>query len=449
MLGTSLERHTSPLLLVRDFQDDLVSSQIAVSTGHHVLTPLDSSAELRGNGLTLPRLGRDETLHALVAMGLSESKANSQIRKSARRLSVLRRFLQNDAGGQPPGWANTFPDSSIALVLLGQWEEDHEGDKEIVARLVRQPYEEIEREMVALVQVPDSPLVKVGSYWRFTSHEEAWHILAPRLTPTSVARFKELATEVLGQVSPQFELPVDERYMASVRGKVLPHSGTLREGLARGLALMGVHPDRANLVESASYVPSNVVSDSLAEGKGWQIWATLSGILPILAEAAADPFLDAVERDLSAEPSPFKDLCAQGGAPMFAGVPHAGLFWALETLAWSQDHFSRVAMILARLAEFDRGGNVSPNSPNSLCSLFLPWIRFSETLDDQRLATLKKLVDRYPDLGYNLILALYRPDSVIDRRPPRWRPWGQDGVRQVTRGEYLAFVNEMDRILLE
>ena len=446
---TSLERHTSPLVLVRDFQDDLVSSQIAVSTGHHVLTPLDSSAELRGNGLTLPRLGRDETLHALVAMGLSESKAHSQIRKSARRLSVLRRFLQDDAGGQPPAWANTFPGSTVALVLLGQWEENHEGDKKIVARLVGQPYEEIEKEIVALVQVPDSPLVKVGSYWRFTSHEEAWHVLAPRLTPTSAARFKELATEVLGQVSPQFELPVDERYMASVRGKVLPHSDTLREGLARGLALMGVHPDRANLVESASYVPSNVVSDSLAEGKGWQIWATLSGILPILAEAAADPFLDAVERDLSAEPSPFKDLCAQAGAPMFAGVPHAGLFRALETLAWSQDHFSRVAMILARLTEFDRGGNVSPNSPNSLCGLFLPWIRFSDTLDDQRLDTLKTLVDRYPDMGYNLILALYRPGTVIERRPPRWRPWGQDGVRQATRGECLAFVNEMDRMLLE
>ena len=142
-------------------------------------------------------------------------------------------------------WASSStPHSLVALVLFGQWNGDHEGDKAIIAEIVGQPYEEVERDLTSLMSVPDSPLTKVGNRWRLTSHEEAWHLLAPRLTSSDVERFARVATSVFGAVSPEFELPVEERYMANVYGKVLPHSGTLREGIARSLALMGTQADR-------------------------------------------------------------------------------------------------------------------------------------------------------------------------------------------------------------
>ena len=167
--------------------------------------------------------------------------------------------------------------------------------------------------------------MKVERRWRFTSHEEAWNILAPRLTQTYATRFKELAVTVLGQVSPAFELHPGERYMAAVLGKSLPHSSTLREGIARTLALMGVYPERAKNADSVRHLPLLAVREALSEGKGWQIWATLYRDLATLAEAAPVAVLDAVERDLSANPSPFKELFGQGGDPMFSGVPYVGL----------------------------------------------------------------------------------------------------------------------------
>ena len=59
--------------------------------------------------------------------------------------------------------------------------------------------------------------------------------------------------------------------MADVYGKVLPHSGTLREGMARSLALMGTHSDRAKNAEAAAYVPARVVSAVLEDGKGGRL----------------------------------------------------------------------------------------------------------------------------------------------------------------------------------
>ena len=447
----SLEGHPSPLVLVRDFSGGNVSPQIAVGRGHHVLTPLGEHHEPSGTGVTLPRLGREETLENLAKMGLSEARARALARSTARRLPIIRRRLVDEAGGPIPEWAtSSTPHSLVALVLVGQWKGDHEGDKAIIAEIVGQPYEEVERDLTSLMSVPNSPLTKVGNRWRLTSHEEAWHLLAPRLTSSDMERFARVATSVFGAVSPEFELPVEERYMANVYGKVLPHSGTLREGIARSLALLGTQADRVKNDEGASYVPARVTSTALGGGMGWQVWGTLSGTLTELAEASPGALLDAVDRDLDANPSPFEDLFAQEGDGLFGGTPHTGLLWALEILAWSPDHFARVAKCLARLAEIDPGGQVSNRPAESLRNLFLPWKRFSEASDEHRLETLEMLLDTVPRVGWQLLVGAY-PSSrgfVHDRRPPSWRPWGQDESPRPTVGECHAFIGQMTTMLL-
>ena len=445
----SLERHVFPLVLVKDFSGG-VSPQVAVGGGHHVLTPLDVSQDPQGNGHTLPRLGRDDTSGALTEMGLPKSRVDDLVGKTARRVAVLRRFLIEEAGFPEPDWATEATSSLVALVLVGQWEEDSEGDRQIIEELIGKPFADIEEELAAIAGIPDSPVVKVERRWRFTSHEEAWNILAPRLTQTYSTRFKELAVTTLGQVSPAFELPPGERYMAGVLGKSLPYSSTLREGIARTLALMGVYPERAKTTDSVRHLPLLVVREALSEGKGWRIWATLDRDLPTLAEAAPDAVLDAVERDLAANPSPFAELFGQGGDPLFAGMPHAGLLWALERMAWSVDHFSRVAMALTRLVEYEPESNHGNKPTESLRSVFLPWIRFSDTSDSHRLETLKSLAGRYPQAGWNLLVQVYPTGRhlVTDNRLPRWRPWGQDVSSRPTHQEFWIFVDAIGEHLL-
>ena len=447
----SLEGHQSPLVLVRDFSSGNVSPQMAVGRGHHVLTPLSRHQEPGGTGVTLPRLGREETREALEKMGLSEAKARALTRSAARRLPIMRRQLVDEAGGPMPEWvSSSTPRSLVALILVGQWDGDNEGDKSIVTEVVGESYEAVERDLTDLLSAADSPVTKIGNRWRLISHEEAWHLLAPRLTSSDVGRFEQVAIDVFGAIAPDLELPVEERPMASILGKVLPHSETVREGIARSLALLGTYHDRVRYSEGVVYVPARLVSSALGEGKGWQAWATLRDDLAVLAEASPDALLDAIERDLAVFPSPFQDLFAQEGTGIFGGAPHAGLLWALECLAWSQDHFARVARILARLAEIDPGGQVSNRPMESLKSLFLPWIRFSEASDEYRLETLNLLLSAVPGAGWQLLVGAY-PSSyeyVTHRYPPSWRPWGQDGAPKLTVGDSTAFIREMDQLLL-
>ena len=447
----SLVRHTSPLVLIRAF-DGNASSQVATGRGHHVITPLHAREAPRGNGVQLSMLGRDETVAALTEMGLSEVDSRALVRKTARSLPVMRRFLIEESGGPPPGWSSVDPQSLLpTLMLVGQWDEANESDREIVAKIVARPYEEIAREAAALAQIEDSPLTKAGSRWRFLSHEEAWHLLAPRLTTDDVDRFTEEAVLVLEAESTEYELPVEERHLAAIQGKGVPHSRLLREGMARTLALMGNQGERAQNVEDAPYRPTMVLRRVLAEDKGWEIWATLSRDLATLAEAEPETVLEAIEQRLSAMPGSFEDLFRQEGDPLFGGAQHTGLLWALERLAWAPEYFSRVAVILARLARTDPGGRISNRPAESLKAMFLPWFRVSEASDSQRLETLGALLTRVPQEGWKALVNAFPSTHVfaVGREPPLWRPWGQDGTPRPNWQEIRAAVTGMESLLLE
>ena len=440
-----------PMVLIRNFVGDM-SSQIAVKNGHHVVVPLDRAQDLGGNGIQLPKLGRDETLEALQSMGKSESQARALSRKSARRLPVMRRRLLDEAGAPPPGWASSQPSRALtALVLIGQWSEKKEGDKEIVANIAGKPYQEVEQALIPLLNIADAPLIKIGERWRYVSHEEAWHILAPYLTSTDVARLEELASGILSRKHPKFDLPIEERWYASIKGKDLPFSGTLVEGVARGLALMGTQPERMVNVQNARYIPDRVVRRVLSDDSDWRTWATLSGHLATLSEAAPDAFLDAVERTLDARPSAFKELFGQDRDPMFSGSPHTGLLWGLERLAWSKDYFSRVAVALARFAEIDPGGQVANRPAASLAELFCSWIKHTEATDEYRIDTLSMLLEKYPKAGWTALVKLVPSvvhNGVVLREPPLWRPWGQDGHTIASRNAIWQYLEEVIQLLL-
>ena len=453
----SLTSQVSPLVLLRAF-DGNASPQVTVRRGHHVITPLYASEEPRGNGTngtTLRRLGRDETITALTGMGLSETGARALARKTARMLPIIRRSLIDEAGGPPPSWAsltaNAAQSGLPALVLVGQWNELNEADQEAIARIAATPYNGIANEVANLAQTEDSPLTKIGAHWRFLGHEEAWHLLAPRLSAITIERFQETAIAALSAVSPKFGMPISERHLADIYGQTLPHSGLLRDGIARTLALMGSQGERAQNFPNASDVPERILKRVFAENAGWEIWATLGNILPTLAEAAPETVLSAIEQRIAATPNPFGSLFAQEGDPLFGGSVHIGLLWALERLAWTPEYFTRIAAILAQLAAIDPGGTISNRPARSLTEMFLPWFRVSETPDAHRLETLETLLKRYPEPSWQALINAYPSTfgTVTGREPPSWRPWGQDGATRPTQAEYKAFVEEMERLLLE
>ena len=70
---------------------------------------------------------------------------------------------------------------------------------------------------------------------------------------------------------------------------------------------------------------------------------------------------------------------------------HTGLLWALESLAWSDDHFAAAVNLLALLVDIDPGGRLANRPLRSLYEIFCPWSLQCSASPEARLQALDRL----------------------------------------------------------
>ena len=391
------------------------------------------------NRVPLPVPKSYQVKEALEKAGYKEERARLLAQKSDGNLSSLLRCLQNLS--LMPEWSQGTGAAELAVAeLLGAWREQSEADKSVVEKLLGNSYGEWIGKMRKIALRPGTPLIQRDGAWKVVARYEGWYALGPRLFDEHLDRLKEAAVSVLRERDPQFELSPDERYAASIHGKVLTHSHLLRNGLAESLALLGSHPKALTSCSFGKAEATAVLAvREVLTDADWVLWASLNGLLPLLAEAAPGEFLDAVEKALNSDPCPFDTVFAQEGAGIWGRNHMTGLLWALETLAWDAEYLIRVVVILGELAARDPGGNWANRPSESLATVLLPWLPQTCAPVPKRQSAVATLLNEFPDVAWKLLLALLPcPHQVsLGSRKPAWREMiADDWSRGATRQEY-------------
>jgi hypothetical protein len=176
----------------------------------------------------------------------------------------------------------------------------------------------------------------------------------------------------------------------------------------------------------------------------WQLWGSLDRLLPLLAEAAPEEFLRAVETALEQKPCPFDMIFAQEGNGITGENYMSGLLWALEALAWDDKFLVKVCVILGELATHDPGGQWANRPANSLTNILLPWYPQTTASIEKRKASLKNLQREFPMIAWNLLLNLLpnQQQITIGTYKPAWRNTIPDNWKEgVSRQEYWEQVS--------
>lgn len=412
-------------------------AQTLAEKGHYVLQAYDERLIGRGEVRTLARPSREGITNALISAGISEPRAKTLARDSARNLAVLRRLIPRAPGRRVPRWAEEPPPHALlAALLAGAWDENSEADKARLSELADQSYEAIVAALAPYVGEFDSPLQKVGSTWRVTSLYDAWLLLAHHLTSTDITRFEAAAHAVLGSADPRFDMDPDERWMAAVRGIHREYSGMLRHGIGQVLILLALWGDHVRTVSDASRRVDAIVS-KLLRNADQRRWWSLSRDFRLLAEASPDAFLTAIEDSLDQTDPPIGALFGHDEDGM-AGAEHlSDLMWALESLAWSPEWMSRVTHVLARLDAIDLKPRRYTNGPaNSLREIHLLWIPQTYASLDQRLRALDLIRKHETNAAWKLMLGILPQGHDISTPSPTplWRDFTVDKVEIVTWG---------------
>jgi hypothetical protein len=456
--ATTILRHSaSPLLLVAPGIAP-GEAAAAVQAGHQVLVPVGPEQPRRADMIVLGRLRREPAKAALVSMGVPESDADEYATLARRSLGALRRLL---AAGpiDVPAWAlPQHVPGLVAALLAGSWTDALDGDQDALSALADGPYEDFERLLHALAAQSDPPVRRTGNHWLLVSREDAWSLLSQYVTDADLRRFDVVASTVLGAPDPALELAPEERWLAQLHGRARPHSGELREGIAETLAQLAGQGDRLRLVSSlrgqeiANGIVHRLLTRANEETNG-HLWMSTADVLPLLAEAAPEAFLRAVDAGTSGDHPLLATLyqdAEQRGFP-FGSSAHTGLLWALETLAWSSAYLGRAALFLARLARLDPGGKLANRPSASLREIFLPWHPQTAAPVEDRLGVLDALRRAEPAIAWNLMIALLPQTSDIghNNSSPRWRDWKPPESRTVNVAEWTEFTDQLMTRLID
>jgi len=439
---------SNPLILIAASEQVRAEPPPAVST-HHIVIPVVDAARA---DIAIPTIDPAEAVAALKQAGVDDQKAERLARLARSSLQAMRREIANKPELHQPPWARPPIDRvTRTLLLAGGWYEGRDGDKGVLTALSGKQYDDL-RETAATLSAQADPLVgRVDKVWALVSVQDAWNQLAGRLQADDLERLSPVVQEVLGELDPSLDLPKDERWWrASTDGKIHSHSSQLRAGLASTLALLGTYGDLVdagsgyNGVNWASITVRQLLDNANADAS-CKLWISLSGVLPLLAEASPDQFLACVDKGLGGQLPLLSGLFEAEGSSQFGGTaPHTGLLWALETIAWSDRHFGASVDLLGRLTEIDPGGRWSNRPAASLAAIFNPWHPDSSVDVSRRIKVLDALRGHHPDVAWSLMLTML-PETRGVHFPihePTFQSWKPPKIT-VTYGEYYQTVTEV------
>ncbi|MDD1015526.1 hypothetical protein [Pseudomonas rubra] len=275
----------------------------------------------------------------------------------------------------------------------------------------------------SLVQEQENPLQIRNGHWEVVDRKALWKSVGGRVFDTHLEKLRVSFKEVLSEIDPQFELDSEDRPSAIMFGKTLRYSTDLRRGMSETLALLGA--DGAALTNCSQHKPENTavnVVHELLEQADWRLWGSLNDLLPNIAEAAPNEFLNCVESSLQCPQAPFVKLFSEGSEGFSGRNYMTGLLWALEALGWSEENFMRVVVILAELASIDPGGNHGNRPVNSLKTMILPWFPQTMAGAEKRIVSVKAVKAEFPDIAWNVLKSLLpnQHQTSTGTYKPRW-----------------------------
>lgn len=447
--------HAGDHLLLVPLAAELALSD-GIQAGHDVFVPVGRDVPTAlADVLTLPRLDRTVAAQVLQDEGLSESRSARLSLLGRRNLLSLRRSIAHVPRLERPDWAKgADAHDLLGPSLCSSWDETVEGDGSAVAIVAAVPYDSVSQLVTRWSNDADPPLRRVGNKWYVVNKEDSWILLAPSATSIDLNRFSSTAHDVLRSLDPALELSPEEMWKSGMPEHARPHSALLREGIADTLAMIASLSGEVPLpgaTTGQAYVDGIVRGvlrwddDEIQAG-----WSSLSDVLPLLAEASPDVFLDTLDDALTRNPQAFVELLRDpDGSVLFASSRHTGLLWGLENLAWDPELLGRVALTLARLAALDPGGRWMNRPGNSLREAMLLWRPQTRASLDDRM----KVMDALRDAGLaweHLVRLLPRNHDVgSPSHSPRWRSWKPERDKSVSISEWMQGIKEVTERVLD
>ena len=399
--GRQLLGYDNLVLLLRN---DATRSPAQFSTVGPILVPL-GRAQKTGRAATLARPSGFGLGQAMMSMGLEETRALSLARGSGRSLTVLARLIHRGSF-ENPAWMKEGP-NLVPAILAGAWDSTNSLDRAIIEQIAGgTTYPQVERLVRASSGDADPSFDLVGAIWKVRAPMDAFVRVGRFIGAQDVVLLREAMLKVFSQLESQ---PDPDAFVSVSSAKPEGYSEWLRDGLATTLLLFAVWSEQAEVNlggETGQQFANRLLKDLPGLSTDPRVLTSLKDELPLLAEAAPDPLLGALEHMLEGDGAMIHPIFNEYKGFLHPTYRHTGVLWALETIAWDPEYFRRAVLALAKLAAIDPGVKLGNTPANSLAEIFLLWHPNTNASSVQRLGALKEIAQSLPEVGWRLVITL-------------------------------------------
>ncbi|MBZ6379849.1 hypothetical protein B5C34_13555 [Pacificimonas flava] len=371
------------------------------------LVPLGRQQAVK-KGTLLERPSSFAMANVLTKMNQPRARAEALARGCGRSLTALARQIPGGTS-EVPEWVE-HAQLLLPAILAGGWDSTNPLDQAAVTALAStSSYTEYESKIRSFVEGADPALDREGTVYKVRAPMDAFVHAGRHIGREHLALLRPVLEKVFSALDPD----PDEFFRFGAE-RAPQYSDWLRDGLANTLLLIAIWQDTARLDLTAGEgqaFADKIIGELPGLKTNARLLTSLKNELPMLAEAAPDVFLSTLEQMLEGEGAAIRPIFDEKEGPAFPTSGHTGVLWALETLAWDPRRLRRVAMILTRLAEIDRGGRLANRPDASLAEIFLPWHPGTHAPADFRLAVIDDIVAAHPKVGWTLLRRLL-PDEI-------------------------------------
>lgn len=361
-------------------------------------------------------------LDGLMEMGCTREVAYELAHRCGRSLTILQRLIANQPFVEPK-WVSHATTLKPAF-LAGGWSASQQLDRSALVGLSgAADYDALEQLLLPFTAHEDPPFDRTQSYWKVRAPVDAFSFYGGLVGQRDLERLKNVAIEVFSHL---VDAPSRDQKFSVCYVSPADYSAQLREGLALTLLIMATMSE-VGALHLAQGTPQEFVDSVITSlpdlGRSHRSLMGLSEQTALLAEAAPNPFLRALESMLEGEPSEAIGLFANEDDGLFGSAgTHFRVLWALEVLAWDPKYLNRAALILGKLAALDPepDSKVMNRPLNSLREILLSWSPNTHAGLHQRLSCLGAVINQCPSIAWPLLIKLlprYHDSSTPTQKP--------------------------------
>jgi hypothetical protein len=240
---------------------------------------------------------------------------------------------------------------TVPALLLGEWHDSDEWQKEYLKEIGITNYNEFCQELLKVSGEGDTFIYMTNGYWRVRDLVESFEFLYDKILPGQIDVFKNYAIEVLTDINPYSNLKGLEGFFAFRKGVRANINEQFKNGIFK--VLIGIE----HLTKQDSQtIQLKSIRDEIIEYifKGDENDAHLENIFYYITkyiEAAPERTLNYIQEVLKYRQEIILAI--------FHKEKQAELLWALEGISTFPEYFYKVIDVLIEMHKIDPGGNLN------------------------------------------------------------------------------------------